>query len=80
MHPTSHTSTELEDVIDTWALMELRLSSTIDADDPITITITNECLDQIRQHPLVDQLMALPRYGPSVGITVALASGEEEKP
>lgn len=78
MHTNTHTSPELETVIDTWALMELRLSNAVDTDDTITLSITNECLDQIKQHPLAHELMTLPRYGPAVGINVALATFEED--
>lgn len=65
-----HTSAGLEDVIEAWGLMELRLEGTVEIDDTISIELTPALLEAIADHPLAHHLMALPRYGPSVGIEV----------
>lgn len=72
-------SPELDRVIDTWGLMELRLSGAVDVDDVVSVEISSDCLAEIKKHPLADHLMALPRYGPAVGIDVTIATSWKEK-
>lgn len=70
-NPTSEA--DIDTIIDTWMLMELRLSGELSDTDPVSIEISSDVAKQVHAHPLASYLESLSRYGDEVGIHVAVS-------